>query len=86
MIPRRCIAFADPAVFALERGDGVLVLCNLAEREAVVVPRDAASDGLLAGLWHDLLADDGHARVLPALLPAHALRWLHRSDTSPPRA
>lgn len=76
----RVLAFDDPAVLGLLRGDDVLVLTNLSPREVAIVPRDHASlplDG-----WRDLLAGDDTTHALPATLAPHALRWLRRTDTT----
>ena len=74
------LAFDDPAVLGLLRGDDVLVLTNLSPYEVAVVPDvDAALP--LAG-WRDLLDDDGATHALPATLAPHALRWLRRTDTT----
>lgn len=75
--PMRALRFDDPALLGIERGDGVLALFNLAEREvAVPAPQNA-------GHWRDLLDDGapdaGLDGAWPAALPAHGLRWLQRA-------
>lgn len=71
----RVLAFDDPALLGLLRGDDLLVLCNFAE-EARTLP--APPPDLAGHRWRDALVADAAPEDWPASLPAHGLRWLQR--------
>jgi amylosucrase len=71
----RVLAFDDPALLGLLRGDDVLVLCNFAEETRTL---SAPPPELAGSRWRDALVADAASEAWPASLPAHGLRWLQR--------
>ena len=72
--PMRALAFAEPALLGIARGDGFVALFNLSAR-----PVAAALPAEFSGpMWRDPLGEDDRDIALPIILQPYALRWLHR--------